>query len=117
MVLPSARVVSLPLGSGLVPKQYSTGDKPHLLGISKRGNAYLRRMFIHGARAAVLRLKRETSLLGKWMDGLDHRCARNVVIVAVANKLARIAWAVLAKGESYHPVAALIKVRSFPERN
>jgi transposase len=94
---------------GLVPKQYSTGGKPRLLGISKRGNAYLRRMFIHGARAAVLRLKRDTCLLGKWMDGLDNRCARNVVIVAVANKLARIAWAVLAKGESYRPGPALLE--------
>lgn len=92
---------------GLVPKQYSTGGKPRLLGISKRGNVYLRKMFIHGARAAVLRVKRETCLLGKWMNDLDSRCARNVVIVAVANKLARIAWAVLAKGESYHPAGVL----------
>lgn len=86
---------------GLVPRQYSTGGKPRLLGISKRGNPYLRKMFIHGARAAVLRLKREGSLLGAWMNGLEARAPRNVLIVAMANKLARIAWAVLASGEPY----------------
>jgi transposase len=88
---------------GLVPRQWSTGGKAKLLGISKRGNPYLRRMFIHGARAAVLRMKREGSTLGKWMSGLETRTARNVVIVATANKLARISWAVLASGNDYHP--------------
>src|SRR2546430_15403524 len=82
---------------GLVPRQWSTGGKAKLLGISKRGNPYLRKMFIHGARAAVLRVQREGSTLGKWMSGLETR-ARNVVIVATANKLARISWAVLASG-------------------
>ena len=88
---------------GLVPRQWSTGGKPKLLGISKRGNPYLRKMFIHGARAAVLRAKRTESTLTKWMNGLETRTARNVVIVATANKLARISWAVLASGENYHP--------------
>lgn len=86
---------------GLVPRQWSTGGKPRLLGISKRGNPYLRKMFIHGARAAVLRVKREGSTLGQWMSGLETRAARNVVIVATANKLARISWAVLATGDPY----------------
>jgi transposase len=89
---------------GLVPRQWSTGGKAKLLGISKRGNPYLRKMFIHGARAAVLRVKREGSSLGKWMSGLETRTARNVVIVATANKLARISWAVLAKGNDYQPL-------------
>jgi len=88
---------------GLVPRQWSTGGKAKLLGISKRGNPYLRRMFIHGARAAVLRVKREGSSLGKWMSGLESRAARNVVIVATANKLARISWAVLSSGNDYQP--------------
>ena len=88
---------------GLVPRQWSTGGKPKLLGISKRGNPYLRKMFIHGARAAVLRAKCTESTLMKWMNGLETRTARNVVIVATANKLARISWAVLASGENYHP--------------
>jgi len=57
----------------------------------------------YGARAAVLGVKREGSSLGKWMCGLETRAARNVVIVATANKLARISWAVLASGNDYHP--------------
>jgi len=89
---------------GLVPRQWSTGGKAKLLGISKRGNPYLRKMFIHGARAAVLRVKREGSTLGKWMSGLETRAPRNVVIVATANKLARISGAVLASGNDYHPM-------------
>jgi len=89
---------------GLVPRQWSTGGKPKLLGISQRGNPYLRKMFIHGARAAVLRVKREGSCLGRWMNGLETRAARNVVIVATANKLARISWAVLSSGNDYRPM-------------
>jgi hypothetical protein len=62
---------------------------------------------IHGARAVVLRAKREGSYLGQWMKGLETRATRNVVIVAAANKLARISWAVLSSGENYHPMPAL----------
>lgn len=90
-------------GLGLIPRPWSTGGKTKLLGISKRGNPYLRKMFIHGARAAVLRVKRDGSSLGKWISGLETRAARHVVIVATANKLARISWAVLASGDPYHP--------------
>ncbi len=71
---------------GLVLRQWSTGGKAKLLGISKRGNPHLRKMFIHGARAAVLRVKREGSNLGTWMSGLETRAVRNVVIVATATK-------------------------------
>jgi hypothetical protein len=67
---------AFPSIAGLVPRQWSTGGKAKLLGISKRGNPYLRKMFIHGARAAVLRVKREGSTLGKWMSGLETRAAR-----------------------------------------
>ena len=74
---------------GLVPGHWSIGGKTKLLGISKRGNPYLRK-FIHGARAVVLRAKREGSYLGQWMQGLEARADGNVVIVATANKLARI---------------------------
>jgi transposase len=87
---------------GLVPRQWSTAGKVKLLGISKRGNPYLRKMFIHGARAAVVRVQREGSSLGTWRSGLETRGGRNVVIVATANKLARISWAVLASGNDYH---------------
>jgi transposase len=86
---------------GLVPKQHSTGGKARLLGISKRGNPYLRKMLIHGARCVVMRLKRERAPFGAWMNGLEARAPRNVLIVATANKLARIIWAVLSSGENY----------------
>jgi transposase len=77
---------------GLVPKQYSTGGKAKLAGISKRGNLYLRKILIHGARAVVLRSKRERIAMGAWLTALEARAPRNVLIVAAANKLARIAW-------------------------
>ena len=89
---------------GLVPRQHSTGGKTRLLGISKRGNLYLRRMFIHGARAVVFRVRHDTGGLGQWVQQLSAHATPNKVIVAVANKLARIAWAVLCRGEAYrHP--------------
>jgi transposase len=96
---------------GLVPKQYSTGGKAKLAGISKRGNIYLRKILIHGARAVVLRSKRERIAMGSWLTALEARAPRNVLIVAAANKLARIAWAVLSSGKDYRaavpkPVAA-----------
>jgi len=89
---------------GLVPKQYSTGGKAKLAGISKRGNKYLRKILIHGARAVVLRSKRERIAMGAWMTSLETRAPRNVLIVATANKLARIAWAVLSTGQDYRAV-------------
>ncbi|HEV8046320.1 MAG TPA: IS110 family transposase [Terriglobales bacterium] len=95
---------------GLVPKQHSTGGKARLLGISKRGNRYLRKILIHGARAAVLRLKRERAPMGAWMTALEARAPRNVLIVATANKLARIAWAVLSSGEEYRAETSLVAV-------
>ncbi len=86
---------------GLVPRQATTGGKPRLLGISKRGNGYLRMLLIHGARTALPGLAKTESLLGRWLKGLLARAHRNVVIVALANKLARIAWAVLARERQY----------------
>jgi transposase len=95
---------------GLVPKQHSTGGKAKLYGISKRGNRYLRKILIHGARAVVLRCKRNRIAMGAWMTSLEARAPRNVLIVATANKLARIAWAVLSTGQDYRafqdPVSA-----------
>jgi transposase len=92
---------------GLVPRQHSTGGKAKLYGISKRGNVYLRRMFIHGARAVLLRVKRDTGGFGHWVHQLEARAPRNKVIVAIANKLARIAWAVLFRGIDYQATAAV----------
>ena len=91
---------------GLVPRQHSTGGKARLFGISKRGNCYLRKLLIHGARSAVLRVKRERSPFGSWLDSLERRSPVKIVITAAANKLARIAWAVLSSGNDYRPVAA-----------
>ena len=93
---------------GVVPRQYSTGGKTALYGMSKRGNRYLRQLLIHGARAVLIRVKYDTAGLGQWIHKLAERAPRNKVIVAIANKLARIAWAVLAKGEPYRhqPLAA-----------
>lgn len=88
---------------GLVPSQYSTGGKEKLLGISKRGNSYLRRLFVHGARAVLQHSDKQSPSLRDWLTGLSTRAHRNVVAVALANKLARIAWAVLSKGEVYRP--------------
>jgi transposase len=86
---------------GLVPRQHSTGGKARLFGISKRGNSYLRKLLVHGARSAVLIVKRERSPFGPWLDSLEQRAPVKVVITAAANKLARVAWAVLSSGEEY----------------
>jgi transposase len=86
---------------GLVPRQATTGGRPRLLGISKRGDPYLRKLLIHGARAALPGLAASTTPLGRWVAGLLARANRNTAVVALANKLARIAWAVLAHGRSF----------------
>ena len=86
---------------GLVPREYSTGGKQRLLGISKRGNKYLRTLLIHGARAALPHLAARDDALGSWLRTLLARVHRNVAVVALANKLARIAWAVLTGNRRY----------------
>jgi transposase/transposase InsO family protein len=86
---------------GLVPRQHSTGGKTRLLGISKRGNEYLRRMFLHGARSVVAQIGRNPSALGLWLSDLSARSHRNVTVVALANKMARTAWAILSRGTHY----------------
>lgn len=86
---------------GLVPQQRSTGGQTKLLGISKRGNEYLRRLFIHGARSVALHVKRDQHSFGGWITALQNRLHSNVANVALANKLARIAWSVLNRQESY----------------
>jgi transposase len=80
---------------GLVPRQHSTGGKTKMLGISKRGNQYLRRQLIHGARSVLLRLKETQTPMGIWLSSLLGSVHRNVAVVALASKLARIAWALL----------------------
>ena len=88
---------------GLVPREHTTGGKQKLLGISKRGNRYLRRLFVQGARAVLQQSAKQSSGLSAWLAQLTSRVHRNVAAVALANKLARMAWAVLAKNEKYRP--------------
>jgi transposase len=80
---------------GLVPKQHSSGGKTNLQGISKRGDTYLRTLLIHGARAVIRQVERKVNLQG-WLADLLGRRNKNVAAVALANKNARIAWALLA---------------------
>ena len=86
---------------GLTPRQHSTDGKTKLLGISKRGNSYLRTQLIHGARAAMTHFASKQSPTGAWVRQLLTRAQPNAVAVAVAAKLARIAWAVLRNGCDY----------------
>ncbi len=88
---------------GIVPGEYTTGGKQKLLGISKRGNSYLRRLFVQGARAVLQQSAKQSSGLSAWLAQLTTRAHSNVAAVALANKLARMAWAVLAKSEPYRP--------------
>ena len=82
---------------GLVPRQSGTGGRVKLLGISKRGDTYLRTLLIHGARSVLTHAKEP----GPWLEGLKGRRPANVVVVAQAAKMARTIWAVTAKEQSY----------------
>ena len=93
---------------GLVPRQHTTGGKPRLLGISKRGNTYLRTLLIHGARAALPSLAKRETALGAWLRSLLARCHRNTVVVALANKMARIVWALLRREKTFSTGQAVI---------
>jgi len=86
---------------GVVPREHSTGGKQKLLGISKRGNSYLRRLFVQCARAVLQQKTKQSPGLKAWLEKLTSRTHHNVAGVALANKLARMAWAVLATGEPY----------------
>ena len=84
---------------GLTPRQHSTGGKERLGRISRQGNRSIRRLLIVGANSALLRSKEIRT--NAWVQGLLGRCARLKVAVALANKMARVAWVVMARGESY----------------
>jgi transposase len=90
---------------GLVPKQYSSGNKQRLLGISKRGDEYVRRMLIHGARSAILASKAKKDKRSLWIQGIVEKRGMNVAAVALANKNARIAMSLLLSEESYQKAA------------
>jgi transposase len=90
---------------GLVPRQQSTGGKPRLMGISKRGDRYLRTLLIHGARSAMRVIDRSPDARARWAADVERRRGKNIATVALANKTARIAWAMLAHGDSYRAAA------------
>ena len=90
---------------GLTPRQHATGGRERLLGISKRGDGYLRRQLMHGARSLVRLAAGREGCLWTWIDGLVARRPFNVVVAAVANKLARIIWAMLSRNEAYRATA------------
>jgi transposase len=91
---------------GLVPRQATTGGKPKLLGITKRGSKYLRKMLIQGARASMPILRKSDTRLGAWLRALLARSHSNTAVVALAAKMARIVWALLHHGRSYEATAA-----------
>jgi len=86
---------------GLVPRQHSSGGKPTLLGMSKRGNPYLRTLLIHGARSAILAAQRKTENTNVWLANLLNRRHPNIAAVALANKNVRTVWAMLAHGREF----------------
>ena len=91
---------------GLTPRQHSSGGKDRLLGISKRGDAYMRSLLVHGARAMLRTAPRHDDPLSRWVTRLAARAHPNVACVAMANKTARMAWAMLRHGTNYQPALA-----------
>ena len=91
---------------GLTPRQHSTGGKHRLLGISKRGDSYLRKLLVHGARSVLRHAKNRDDGLSQWLNNLSARKHANIVTVALANKTARMAWAIVKNDTAYDPVLA-----------
>lgn len=88
---------------GLVPRHSGTGGKERLGHISKRGDGYVRTLFIHGARSVLRHAKGKTDRLSRWALELSNRRGPHIAAVALANKMARIAWVILARGQRYQP--------------
>ena len=95
---------------GLTPRQHSSGGKDRLLGISKRGDAYLRCLLVHGARSAMRTAKDKDDRLSRWIINLQARRHANVVAVAMANKMARMAWVIMTRDVDYDPDLAAASV-------
>ena len=91
---------------GLVPRQHSSGDRVTLLGISKRGDRYLRTLLIHGARTTLRHTARKRDSHSRWVATLRERRGPNIAAVALANKNARVLWALLTRAEEYRIPAA-----------
>jgi len=88
---------------GLTPRQHSTGGKQKLLGISKRGDGYLRKLLVHGARSVIRHAKNKDDHLSNWVNKLTTIKHVNIATVALANKTARVAWALVNNKENYRP--------------
>lgn len=93
---------------GLVPRQHSTGGKPRLMGISKRGDTYLRKLLIHGARAALRWADKKDDKRSVWATSLKERRGQNIAAVALANKMVRTAWVLITRNEKYQMSTANI---------
>jgi transposase len=93
---------------GLVARQHSTGGKPRLLGISKRGDVYLRKLLIHGARAALRWTDKKHDKRSVWATSLKECRGQNIAAVALANKTVRTAWVLITRGENYRTSAATV---------
>jgi hypothetical protein len=88
---------------GLTPRQHSSGSKERILGISKRGDSYVRTLLIHGARSALRTAPGKNDRMSRWALALAKRSHINVAVTALANKMARVAWAMLKHGTNYEP--------------
>jgi transposase len=93
---------------GLVARQHSTGGKPRLLGISKRGDVYLRKLLIHGARSSLRWADKKHDKRSMWATSLKERRGQNIAAVALANKIVRTAWVLITRGEEYRTTAASV---------
>ena len=102
----SADSRELAVALGLTPRQHSSGGKEKLLGISKRGDKYVRTLLIHGARSALRTAPGRTDRISRWALALAERSHPNVAVTALANKTARVAWAMLRHGANYEPERA-----------
>jgi transposase len=87
----------------VVPGEHSTGGKQKLTDTSRRGNKYLRKLFVQGAHTVLLQRTKQSVGLSTWLTSLTARKRKQVATVALANKMARMVWAVLFKGEAYRP--------------
>jgi len=92
--------------AGAAPGEHSTGGKQKLTDTSRRGNKYLRKLFVQGAHTVLLQRTKQAPGLSLWLANLVSRKRTQVATVALANKMARIAWAVLTNGEPYRPPLA-----------
>ena len=100
---------------GLVPRQCSSGGRQRLLGISKRGDSTVRRQLVHGARSALIRMGNKSDRLSRWACALERRHGRNCATVALANKLARVVWVLLARGETYREMPCSVPAMATPQ--